>query len=74
MASLLYRGPLGVMAVNYTVNGEAFVAGKSRVWAEKKDVSTYDLAPDGKRLVVVEPEARGQQDAAQVTFLLNDVS
>ncbi len=49
-----------IMVANYTVKGESFVADKPRVWFGKQlaniglDVN-FDLAPDGKRFVVLMP-------------------
>jgi Tol biopolymer transport system component len=55
---LLYQAGDQIMAVSYTVNGDAFVAGKPRVWVAKLGGATgFDLAPDGKRLVVLTPGA-----------------
>lgn len=49
-----------IMVVNYTVKGESFVADKPRVWFGKQLANTgliqnFDLAPDGKRFVVLMP-------------------
>ena len=42
------------MVASYTASGGAFMAAKPRLWAEKKDLSFFDLAPDGKRFAVVQ--------------------
>jgi eukaryotic-like serine/threonine-protein kinase len=69
---LFYRSGEGIMVASYAADGEAFVAGKRQVWAGKKDLGPYfDLAPDGKRFVVVQPEAPEQKGPQHVTFLLN---
>jgi Tol biopolymer transport system component len=68
---LYYRSGEGMMAVRYTMSGEAFLAAKPRVLAEKKDLGFFDLAPDGKGFAVVQPEASQGKGPAQVTFLLN---
>ena len=61
-----------MMVANYTTNTEAFVAGKPRLWAGKKDLGDYfDLSPDGERFAVVQPEASEQKGPLHVTFLLN---
>ena len=61
------------MAVSYMVKGDVFVADKPRVWASKLGGTSWDLAPDGKRLFVVTPvaapEAPKQEHA--VVFLQN---
>jgi hypothetical protein len=59
------------MVESYAVNGEVFVASKPRLWAEKRDLGDFDLAPDGKRFVVVQAETAEQKGPTQVTFLLN---
>jgi eukaryotic-like serine/threonine-protein kinase len=55
---LLYRsGQSGdqLMAVNYSVNGDSFVADKPRVWIDKLPGTDIDLAPEGKRVAVITP-------------------
>ena len=47
-----------VMGVSYTVKGDLFAAGTPRLWtkAQLRNVgylSSYDLAPDGKRLAAI---------------------
>jgi Tol biopolymer transport system component len=49
-----------IMMANYTVKGDSFVADKPRVWSGKQLANlglsgNFDLAPDGKRLVVLMP-------------------
>ena len=71
---ILYQSGDQVMSVEYTVQGDTFVPGKPRVWLEKLDaVAAFDLAPDGKRVVVLSPTTGG--DAARpehsVMFLQN---
>jgi len=69
---LFYRSSEGMMVASYTTNGEAFVAGKARLWAGRKDLSIFfDLAPDGKRFAVVQPALSEQQGPPHVTVLLN---
>jgi uncharacterized protein YfaQ (DUF2300 family) len=47
------------MAASYTVNGDAFVADKPRVWiavtGAALNPNTWDLAPDGKRVLIAMP-------------------
>jgi len=64
------------MAVSYTAKGNSFAQGKPRLWSEIRmltipNISTYDLAPDGKRLAAIlgNGEAGGQN--THLTFLLN---
>jgi serine/threonine-protein kinase len=66
-----------IMAVEYTVDAGSFIAGRRRVWSEKPlfytGSSNFDLAPDGKRLVVFSPieAAAGEKGSVHVTMLLN---
>jgi dipeptidyl aminopeptidase/acylaminoacyl peptidase len=68
---------LGV--ATYTVRGDSFVADKPRMWSEKRLANAfnggmnYDVAPDGKRIVVFMPvEApEAQKTQNQVIFLQN---
>jgi len=58
---LFYEAADRIMVVDYTVDGDAFVPGKLRVWSQKPlfyaGISNLDLAPDGKRFaVVIAPE------------------
>ena len=41
------------MAASYAVKGDTFVPGKPRVWIAKLGGTQWDLAPDGKRVVVM---------------------
>jgi serine/threonine-protein kinase len=50
---LLYQSVDQLMAVGYTVKGDTFVAEKPRVWLAKLGGTEWDLAPDGKRVVVL---------------------
>jgi serine/threonine-protein kinase len=69
-----------IMVAAYTVNGESFVAGKPRLWSEKKlaggranSVKNFDLAPDGKRVAALMPAdtPESQQSQNHVIFLEN---
>src|SRR5579864_332554 len=75
---LLFRTPdQRVMAANYTATGDSFAAGKPRLWSETHlryvgAFSTFDLAPDGKRLAVLDADdANGDKLPTHLTFLLN---
>jgi hypothetical protein len=71
---LLYRSGDQIMAVNYTVKGGSFVPEKARVWLSKLGAATsFDLAPDGKRLAVVLPVASQETTKPdhEVTFVFN---
>ena len=55
---LLYRSGDGIMTVGYSVNGDAFVAAKPRIWAsDVRAIGGFDLSPDGKRVAVLTPTA-----------------
>ena len=56
---------------SYTVSGEVFLVSKPQLWAAKKDLGGFDLAPDGKRFAVMQTEATEQKGAGRVTFLLH---
>ena len=66
-----------IMVMDYTVNGDAFVPGKPRLWSSTQlfypGLSNLDLAPDGKRFAVFTmPEATsGEKGSVHVIFLLN---
>jgi serine/threonine-protein kinase len=69
-----------IMTVSYSTAGDSFAAGKPRLWSEKHLVNfgligtaSYDVAPDGKRVVALIPAetAESQWGQNHVTFLLN---
>jgi serine/threonine-protein kinase len=67
-----------IMVAAYTVKGDSFVPDKPRLWAVKRLAAqdmhrTLDIAPDGKRFVVLIPAEGAEEQNAQnhVTFLLN---
>ena len=66
-----------VMAVDYKVEGDSFLPGKPYAWYDQPlffaGTSNLDLAPDGKRFVVLAlPEtALGEKGTLHVTMLLN---
>jgi serine/threonine protein kinase len=67
------------MVAEYATKGDSFVAGKARVWSEKEigDTallgSSFDVAPDGKRIAVLMPVERPETQRTQnrVIFLEN---
>ena len=70
---LLYQTPGGqVMAVSYTVDGDSFVADKPRVKLDNLGGTDWDLAPDG-RAVVLAPAGSAETPIAEhtVVFLQN---
>jgi Tol biopolymer transport system component/predicted Ser/Thr protein kinase len=67
-----------IMVVEFELKNESFVAGKPRVWSDKKlqDAGGYpnfDVSPDGKRLAIFPDVTGGGEDkgTVRVTFLLN---
>jgi serine/threonine-protein kinase len=67
-----------IMVASYTVQGDSFVPEKPRIWWGGKRLAaagpvTYDVAPDGKRILALMPaeSAEGQKAQDHVTFLLN---
>jgi serine/threonine-protein kinase len=67
-----------IMAVDYTAKGETFTSGKPRQWSETRILTTgtfknLDLAPDGKRFVVIPSlEATGRdKSSVHAVFLVN---
>jgi serine/threonine-protein kinase len=66
-----------IMVVDYRVESGAFIPGKPKLWSDKRifytGTSNLDLAPDGKRfLVLVTPElAPGEKNPVHITMLLN---
>ena len=67
-----------IMVATYTVRGDTFVADKPRVWSDKRLANTgltrnFDLAPDGKRFVVLmAPEgAEPIELPSHVTLMMN---
>jgi serine/threonine-protein kinase len=74
---LFYRtDDLRLMVVPYTVTGDTFVAGRPRVWSDRRlhnlgITATFDLAPDGKRFAAVFPAEAPQAAPAHVALMLN---
>ena len=71
-----------MMAASYTVSGDTFVAEKPRVWMAKIGAgengfgnAAWDLAPDGKRVVVAVPveSTEAPKQEHEVVFLQNFV-
>ncbi len=69
-----------IMVATYAAKADSFVPDKPRVWSDKQlanfgpvGTSTYDLAPDGKRIAALMPveTAEAQKAQNQVIFLEN---
>jgi serine/threonine-protein kinase len=70
---LLYQAGDQILAVSYSVKGDKLVLDKPRVWAAKLGGAQWDLAPDGKRVVVATPveTAEAPKQEHEVVFLEN---
>ena len=70
---LLYRSGDQIMAASYSVKGDTFLAEKPRVWLLKLGGTQWDLAPDGKRVLVLAPveSAEAPKQEHEVVFLIN---
>jgi serine/threonine-protein kinase len=70
---LYYQSGDQIMAVSYTVKGDAFVPERPRVWISKIGGFQWDLEPNGKRVAVVTPVVSTLAPTQEhtVVFLLN---
>jgi hypothetical protein len=65
------------MVENYTVRGDTFFPDKPRIWSAKQLANTgmginFDLAPDGKRfLVLLSAESQDAHAQSHVTLMMN---
>jgi hypothetical protein len=61
------------MAVSYAIRGDTFVAEKPRVWIAKLGGTSWDLAPDGKGVLMLTPveSAEAPKQEHEVVFLEN---
>ena len=66
-----------IRVVDYRVEGHTFIPGKPRLWSDKRilysGTSNIDIAPDGKRFLVMmsQEAAAGEKSPVHVTMLLN---
>jgi serine/threonine-protein kinase len=67
---LLYSGAGQIMAVSYTASAEAFLAEKPRVWANMTSATGFDIAPDGKRVVLLMPSTTQEPARQEHTIVL----
>ncbi len=67
---LFYKGisDFRIMVTGYSVAGDSFSPARPRRWNDTR-VESFDLMPDGKRVVVI--SAADQKEATHATFLLN---
>ena len=70
---IVYQSGDQLMAVSYIANGDTFVAERPRVWINKLGGTQWDLAPDGKRVLVLTPveSAGNPKQQHEVVFLIN---
>src|SRR5262249_30500838 len=73
---VFYESPKGIMAVPYTVSGKDFVPGKPKLWTPRHPSRAggryrWDVAADGKRLIVVKGPVLVEEFGNELTFLLN---
>ena len=78
---LFFRsGDNRIMVAAYAAKGDSFVADQPKVWSEKQLAdfgvtggSTFDVAPDGKRVAALIPVETPETQQAQnhVIFLMN---
>jgi serine/threonine-protein kinase len=77
---LIFENPdAHILAVSYTIKGNAFIAEKQRPWSPKPlvnlvgSVRNFDLAPDGKRIAALMPADKAEDPgvASHVNFVIN---
>jgi len=76
---LFYKAPAPdnrIMLAEYAVQGDTFLPGKTRLWADVRLIEnggpSFDVHPDGKRLAIFPiPPAREQSGNVHITFLVN---
>jgi hypothetical protein len=64
------------MSVSYHVQGDSFAADKPTLWAEppirqRPRLSSYNLHPDGERIVAFVPNAQTDERHDKVVFIFN---
>ena len=67
-----------IMVTAFRTSGDSFIADQPRVWSEQKiadNTMAFDIAPDGKRIIAMTPEATAETRWAEnhVTLLENFV-
>jgi Tol biopolymer transport system component len=70
---LVYRSGDQILAASYAATGDTLASEKPRVWIAKLGGTQWDLAPDGKRVVVLTPveSVEAPKPAHEVVFLQN---
>jgi hypothetical protein len=72
----LFTGLAVIMAVDYHVSGDAFIASRPRVWSNARfrqegGLWSWDLHPDGKRIARFPAESEGNAGVPRLGYLLN---
>jgi serine/threonine protein kinase len=72
---VVFRSDGRIMAAGYTVKGDTFIPEKPRVWIEGLDLRSgrsqdWDLAPDGTRIAVLQPEGTSREPARDHQFVV----
>ena len=52
---IIYQSGDQILAAHYAARADSFVPERPRVWIEKYDGGTWDLAPDGTRILALVP-------------------
>jgi serine/threonine-protein kinase len=69
---LVYQSGDQIMAATYTAKGDTFAAEKPRVWIAKLGGPQWDLAADGKQVVVLTPvDTQAPKQDHEVVFIQN---
>jgi hypothetical protein len=72
---LYYQSGDRIMAVSYRVDGDNFIAGRPRVWAELGVATFWDMGPDGRAVITAPVKTSGTQHAPEaerhIVFLQN---
>jgi hypothetical protein len=66
---LIYQAGNQILAARYTADGDAFVVDKPRVWIANYEGTTWDLAPDGTRILALMPTAEASAAAPDQRFV-----
>jgi serine/threonine protein kinase len=69
--NLFYKSAKGIMVVPYQPHSNFLAAGRASLWAERKDLGEFNVAPDGKRFLIVQPNESEQKRPEQLIFILN---
>ncbi len=68
---LMYQSGDRVMTASYTVEGDTFMVENSQVWIARLGGTQWDVAPDGKRVILLAPIESADAPEHEVVFLEN---